>query len=145
MPVSDDETKGNATTDHPVLPTSNCDDSGHLALTDQKDASLLAPMVSVTHTKKASSNQLIVQCKVKNNALESLATAGGVVSYQEKIMYLTVAHVFNPSNRVREDLSKVSSTDPHEEGDEIEMTGLSDFGDEEEEDNLGVADITCQG
>ncbi|KAM5344978.1 hypothetical protein ACJ41O_010840 [Fusarium nematophilum] len=67
------------------------------------------------------------------------ATAGGVIAYQGKLMFLTVNH-FLERTQTMETQPVVS--DPEEDDDDCEITGLSDFDDENDD---GLINATSRG
>ncbi|KAJ4152278.1 hypothetical protein NW754_004073 [Fusarium falciforme] len=108
------------------------------------DTSSIAEPLDVfwTQSSRLEGRRLCFYTKFGSDETPRMATAGGVITYRGRPMLLTVNHFLEPTQTIAT-VSFVSSSEEDEDsGDECEITGLSDF-DDEDEDRL--IEITSQG
>ncbi|KAJ4180532.1 hypothetical protein NW755_011629 [Fusarium falciforme] len=100
------------------------------------------PDIFWTQSSRLEGRRLCFYTKLGSDETPRMATAGGVITYRGRPMLLTVNHFLEPTQTTATPSFVSSSDEDEDSGDECEITGLSDF-DDEDEDRL--IEITSQG
>ncbi|KAF4463114.1 nicotinamide N-methyltransferase [Fusarium albosuccineum] len=101
-----------------------------------------SPDVFWLQSNRLEGRRLYFYTKTSSEENPRTATAGGVITYRGRPMLLTVNHFLEPTPTIATPFFASTSEGGEDSDDECEITGLSDF-DEEDEDRF--IEITSQG